>query len=419
MSGTAIEAWLGAGQKYSDAPPAIRREANDILSIPTHLRQQLLHDGTLRGLASCTLLEVQAKNTIDGDIIKEFFSRSPPASFTSTSLLSLRYQQIPSPKVINSLFDTLRQAWTDGYQSVRYAHLAPIDSGKATVSAYPLFVVSYWKEILDEKNARGKWQRASDFVMGHLHSEKNPELEAVAAQTWTYMNQLPWNQPIRALQDNNPIHTLYRLLGKTWLSSSQINNQLRLLNEESLDRGGIHVSFRYEGCDFVNKVVSAYKQRSAGGEEPVWLCSVGNAIARGKTLLTVPNLENINDDHHWVGLVVNGLTYEVSYGDPFGDAVPGDLKDAINWLLSKHLLRTVEWKDLPITRQDDFHNCGPIALDAVRNYGAALPSLSKGSAPALALARMKLFNKIAERILRWVRTDETAISDILTWFTLE
>ncbi len=397
--------WVGQGNRYSEAPPKVWRTATAAISIPTSVYPKLLHNGTLHGLTSMAMPSIQASSMITTGFCKEFFSDNAPSPMTSEILTRLCYLTLPSLKIINILHSELRQAWSNGARSVRYTHLVPIDSGEATVTYFPLYVISYWKELTEMKNTHGHWQHSSDCVLKYLHSQKMPEIEPVAHHAWKYMAALLWNQSMKVLKNHNTVHTLYRILGDSWLSSSQMNDQLCLLAEEALDIGGRAVNIHYEDCQFSNILVDTYKAQKKKPYGHVWLEGVGQFIAEGKSLATIVHLGKVNGIPHWVALVVDQSTQKILYGDPLGNPVDPVLEGAVHWWLSEHIASELLIGSLPMTLQLDHHNCGILSVNGIRNLTAALPSLAKASSVGLALLQMSLFNNIAERVMTRVHTD--------------
>ncbi|PBK61761.1 hypothetical protein ARMSODRAFT_981160 [Armillaria solidipes] len=251
---------------------------------------------------------IQGSSKITTEFCKEFFSDNAPSPMTSKTLTCLCYLTLPSLKIINIFHSKLKQAWSDGTRSVRYVHLASIDSGEATVTYFPLYVISYWKKLTEMKNAHGHWQHSSNFVLKYLHSQKMPKIEPVAHCAWEHMAALLWNQSMKVLDNHDKVHTLYCLLGDTWLLSSQINDQLCLLAEEALDIGERAVNIHYEDCQFGNILVDVYKAWRKKLYGHAWLEGVGQSVVEGKSLATIVHLGKVNGIPHWVALVVNGST---------------------------------------------------------------------------------------------------------------
>ncbi len=391
--------WVGQGNKYSEAPPKVRHAAAATVSIPASVYPKLLHNGTLCGLTSMPMPSIQPSSIITTEFCKEFFSDNTPSPMTSETLTCLHYLSLPSLKIINILHSELRQAWSDGARSVRYMHLAPIDSGEANVTYFPLYVISYWKELTRMKNAHGHWQQSSDFVLKYLHSQKMPKIEPVARCAWEYKAALPWNQSMNILDNHDEVHTPYPLLGDTWLSSSQINDQLCLLAEEALDIRGRAANIRYEDCQFSNILVDEYKAWKKKLYGLAWLEGVGQSVAEGKVLATIVHLGKVNGIPHWVALVIDGSMQQVLYGNPLGNPIDPVLEGAVCWWLSEHITSKLSLQSLPMTLQLDHHNRGILSVNGIGNFTAMLPSLAKALSVGLALLQISLFNNVAKRVM--------------------
>jgi hypothetical protein len=93
------------------------------------------------------------------------------------------------------------------------------------------------------------------------------------------------------------------------------------------------------------------------------LCEHAQDLATGvqDTLATVANV----DGNHWVALMVDFRARKAYYGNSLGGAISKDLKIAYDWWFSMHNENTFEWVQMDITRQQDSHSCGLLAINAL------------------------------------------------------
>ncbi|KAF8999562.1 hypothetical protein BDZ89DRAFT_1051243 [Hymenopellis radicata] len=311
--------WLGKGQTYKDTPPKVQRAANAALLIPDTIRNQLIPKGSLRDLCTATMPIFQGKTLLQDDIIVQFFSAHMPDAVSDHTISQLRYLTMPATSASHEIYN--------------------------------------------------RWQKSSEYVMKHMHQPKHPERERAATQTWEYMKDMPWNESIGILQDDTPVHHLYRMVGDGWWSSSLVNIQLSLLAERVRDRLRLS-NVRVELCEFTNVLVSQYKARDRQPYEHSWLRGVGDTIINERgTLVTGVNLGKVNNNPHWVPLVINGETGQAYYGDSLCEDLPPALQHCVDWWLAQHTPSPSHlWAELPITVQLDSNNCAVFMADALENY---------------------------------------------------
>ncbi|KAF8914709.1 hypothetical protein CPB85DRAFT_1433457 [Mucidula mucida] len=338
--------WLGKGKIYKDTPPKVQRAANAALLIPDTIRNQLIPKGSLHDLCTFTMPIFQGKTSLQDNIIIQFFSTHKPDVVSDHTISQLCYLTMPATSASHQIYKLAHQAWLDGMQSICYVHLA--DNGSSTVIHFPLFVAALWKEFAEIQTIRSQWQKLSEYVAKHMHQPKYPELHEGYAM----------DQSIGILQDDMPVHHLYRMVGDGWWSSSLVNIQLSLLAERARDRLGLS-NVRVELCEFTNVLVSQYKARDRQSYQHPWLCGVGDTIINERgTLVTGVNLGKVNDNPHWVPLVINGETGQAHYGDSLCEDLPPTLQHCIDWWLAQHTPSPSHlWAELPITVQLDSNNC--------------------------------------------------------------
>jgi hypothetical protein len=134
-----------------------------------------------------------------------------------------------------------------------------------------------------------------------------------------------------------------------------------------------------------------------------WLRAIGDDIAVGKQqILTQHHLGK--DNHHWVGLVVDGECEIIHYGDSFGTDMPSDLREAYQWWLSQHSKSTFALRTLaiPVQELDDNSLCGFLATNSLEHFAFpdTIPLLPRSE---IQMKRLKTFILAAQQMLDQVR----------------
>jgi hypothetical protein len=121
------------------------------------------------------------------------------------------------------------------------------------------------------------------------------------------------------------------------------------------------------------KILEAAAGKDTGtyqsAESLAWLRAIGDDIAVGKKqILTQHHLRK--DNHHWVGLVVDGEHKIIHYGDLFGSDMPSDIWEAYQWWLLQHSKSTFAIRTLAIAVQelDDNSSCGFLATNSLSHF---------------------------------------------------
>ncbi|KAJ7576069.1 hypothetical protein C8J56DRAFT_973591 [Mycena floridula] len=148
-----------------------------------------------------------------------FFSTRAPAVMSSELLSKLKYLAIPPIKTVNAVMALSREAWRDGYNSIRYVHLSD-----AAETYFPLWVASLWSEVVTAGKARKAWIGCREWVRKRASRKNYTAAECDAAKECSSLLQiLPWGLKKQGLSDDERIDTLWRLLGPHWLTGSIMN----------------------------------------------------------------------------------------------------------------------------------------------------------------------------------------------------
>lgn len=161
-------------------------------------------------------------------------------------------------------------------------------------------------------------------------------------------------------------------------------------------------------------------------EDPLWawLHDIGHQVFReGKILVTIIHLGNLGENgaDHWVPLVVDGSTLRFLYGDSMGGAsptLPSELAKVFESWAEQHTIYTYSHANIPVTQQKDHCSCGPLSFNALENF--VLSDVGLVTVKEIPSLRMRMFNRIVERCLNYVRHFNVAFCEgnQLTHFTV-
>ncbi|KAJ7772490.1 hypothetical protein B0H14DRAFT_2632318 [Mycena olivaceomarginata] len=375
--------WVAQGNKYQNIPPHVKRACGTEFQMPAPITSKILPDDSipLNALLDFTLLRpiVSVKRTSD---LSVYFSKSAPDIIDASAILRLRRLDMPPMAVIRRLSSDGRQAWLDGFTSVKYGHI----NGE-TVTHFPLWVITYWNTVVDIRTKiRKPWNEARDWVRNQMQQKKRSDVRDLAAETSRLLAILPWNAAKRGLSDTEPLHTLWRYLGPSWMSSTDENDMLHARDAAGANcwRSGPAV----ELCEklstaFKNKEITSYDESSSTR----WIRSLGQDIfGRGERLVTIAHL------------------HSPQYEKTLGGYRDGRLRSAFEWWAAKHTSDQLQFDTLPISSQTDGHSCGILAHNAAEHTVFSSSTLIPQA--DVVVRRLTIFNKISNSILDRIADEE-------------
>ncbi|KAJ7127798.1 hypothetical protein C8R44DRAFT_733221 [Mycena epipterygia] len=145
---------------------------------------------------------------------------------------------MPPTSMIQRLAIDGKQAWLDGYTSVKYRH-----STGDTVTDFPLWTISFWNSVMDIR-----------VQIWNLYIRK------LATESSWLLAILLWNEAKCGLSDTEPIHSLWWFLGPKWLSTTDENNMLEILQEKIAGNPELVGFVRVESAYLSNKLAHAFKK---------------------------------------------------------------------------------------------------------------------------------------------------------------
>ena len=286
----------------------------------------------------------------------EFFSHHAPTT-DDVSLIS----KIPVPSVptVKELQQACKSAASSGNTSVICPH-APLASGKRV----PLWIITYWTEIINLREMREPWVRAEAALRKRKKGSKHSC--SLIDETYTVLSTLQWSGNIHGFDNNEPINHLAKYATHQWLTDVHENQMLDILRRELLlDQSSSCIEV--ESLEFIHYIESAYQQWHLE-QYGVSRCfaharRLGVELSSGacESVLLLKNLEN----EHWVALDVNFKENCIQYGDSFGEEAPPALMCAVDWWTYHHTGKEFAHDKLAITPQDNGFSCGLLAYNAL------------------------------------------------------
>ncbi|KAF8163940.1 hypothetical protein K438DRAFT_1618137, partial [Mycena galopus ATCC 62051] len=224
----------------------------------------------------------------------------------------------------------------------------------------------------------------------------------LATETSRLLGIIPWKAAKRGLSNKEPMHTLWRYLGPTWLSDTDENDMLERLRAKIVDDADLVGTIRVEAVELSNKLHTAFAKRDQEDYQQSpstrWLRSLREDVfGRGERLITIAHLGDHNKMKHWVAIELHGGKRELRYADSLGSDIPRSLRDIYEWWTNKHTQIPLEFGSLPIAIQSDGHSCGMLALNAVEH--AVFPNFPLMNQADVVHERLIVFNRIVNGVL--------------------
>ena len=173
-----------------------------------------------------------------------------------------------------------------------------------------------------------------------------------------------------------PVTALTTYLSSSWLTTTEINQQLDLLRLRARLQL-LPPKFEIVDTHFFPKIVEVYqKDRSTYDPElpptknrHIW--NIGQELANPESVKQfvcgVFNIKNL----HWVCIVIDAEHNNVLYGNSMGcfdKQVEDEMMVAVRWWAALHLKCDLNGGCLPITCQADNFSCGVCAINAIQNF---------------------------------------------------
>ncbi|KAJ3990962.1 hypothetical protein F5050DRAFT_1716476 [Lentinula boryana] len=207
--------------------------------------------------------------------------------------------------------------------------------------------------------------------------------------------------------DRQPIHTLWRTLGKNWLDTMVIDSALELISQQVCSDAEAS-QIIIQNSELIAKLVYLFggeEEKIAEYAECTWVKLIAEEIFDGgKTLLTIAHLGKLpaakGDKEgldHWVPVGVDGRNSHFLYGDSLcgkkTPVIPPILLKALEAWKDHHTFQKFTISQMNICIQKDNNSCGVCAINAVKHL--ARPHVVDVVKPnSIACARMQMLIKI-------------------------
>jgi hypothetical protein len=201
--------WIHTGKKYpaSDTPSFILEARSEALTIPPQYKSYL-PDKKLSIIDFLkTSIPPQASVLVSQTGSSSFSDELP-----NENLTCLATRPIPPKAWLTAVETAFGQAWFDGKVSIvdfRYKS-----------SRFPLWVLSYWKELANSLEKRAVWKAADQWLEKW---GKDEEISDEVDKVRDMMGCLNWGSDVTTLGAFCPKHNLARLLSDKWLDDEIIN----------------------------------------------------------------------------------------------------------------------------------------------------------------------------------------------------
>ena len=233
---------------------------------------------------------------------------------------------------------------------------------------YPLWIVTYWDNVFEVRQAQGAWARAAHNL--HELSRKwaaKGKRESAQVVDWVFnvLALLHCGQVMCGFSSNgtDSIEMLTAYMSNAWLKGEHTGQMLDLLRAK--------VQFEHQSAV---EIVSTwfYKKIKLGYDTPESYLTnksfrLYHHIREGLETRMQDKcgfLVNLNWNH-WVAVVLDFRTREILYGDSLTKLMPETMKKVLEWWMYFHSGEQFTHQSLPITTQKDDSLCCLLAWDAL------------------------------------------------------
>ncbi|KAJ7482891.1 ribonuclease H-like domain-containing protein [Mycena galericulata] len=269
---------------------------------------------------------------------------------------------VPPPALIARLTSEIRQRYLDGAESICIPW---------TGELYPLWVVHLWAEFhrTVEPEVRA-WAKAIKWLLDleWLHpKEVKQTMRSLTTIAWTGTFPVQNNTGLpRSSKD--PMSWLTCYLSRDWFSSRQIDQMVDLIIYD-IKKAAPDRKIRGMTTAITTEILKQYSKspRDYNPEEDHFLQRFGRSLQDASEFVGIFHVNK----NHWVGAAVDPMAEAIEYGDPGGGSADDvDVCAALLWFTTQHLPEffTTAFKpplELPCTQQEDSHNCGLYAPNAI------------------------------------------------------
>ena len=259
---------------------------------------------------------------------------------------------------------------------------------------YPLWVITFWVEVVPIHNAHDQWKMLIETLCERL------KLKAPWSQDFALLERslqmapaLLWGTRVPGFNVDVDMQYLSYFFTMQWLTDDHETLMLDLLQTE-VACSPQHQSFVFASVFLHNWITGAFKNPVdyVIDQQLTWLRDLGNTYAESKsTVLTISNL----NDNHWVAVVLDFNYRTIYYGDSFNRFPSLNTLSAFERWTHFHTGKDFKVMLLPTTHQTDRHSCGLLAWNALAHM--VFPDRYQlFNASKVDNERLQLFLRIAE-----------------------
>ncbi|KAM6495235.1 hypothetical protein JOM56_009858, partial [Amanita muscaria] len=220
-----LDEWRSQDRSWDEIPQSVKQIAEQILQIPKDHTSTLLPPPHISVNAMLKFPLPNSTMSTSPSDAQTYFSHKQPNFLDDALVLSLHCLIIPPASTVQKLSRNVRQAWLEGYNSVKYAHIA-----EKTGAHFPLWVITFWNCVLDIRaKIRKPWHEAQHWLQKQMYNPRSAERRRLARQANELLDALPWKGRKSGPSDHEENHDLWRYLGDQWLRSTEEDDMLELL----------------------------------------------------------------------------------------------------------------------------------------------------------------------------------------------
>jgi hypothetical protein len=329
----------------------------DLFKIPDDVLQ---HHLPSQNLSILNLL--YTKNPTPGTkvifVANEAYISDQLPNATAESMEALLSIPPPSPVLVQELISCL--------QSNSSQSLACHKVHSAQPLFFPLWVVTYWREINGACEIKDTWSRANQFLQ-RLPREFGDavEITELLKSVYSALAKLPWSGSVQGFTDRSEITHLHRYTTRAWLQTVHINQMLNLLESDLISGSENAQAVQIKSAYFM-KSLNAARSRGQTPARKGPLNATGEALMSGakQYLATVANCW----DNHWVAIIIDFKHQTVWHGDSLALEMDPKLQSLLEWWISQYSSSAFTYHPLPITHQLDTFSCGLLAANALAHF---------------------------------------------------
>ncbi|KAJ7114968.1 hypothetical protein C8R44DRAFT_881016 [Mycena epipterygia] len=353
--------WISQGRTYEDVPLHVQMARRHILQIPD-LIQSLLPAKTM--LISRLLLSdlppmaSYDESTYSG--LNSYTTKEPTKNIEEL----LPFLALPTRPILRNITDKFGQAWFDGNKSICTSVNPEL--------AYPLWILTYWAEMVDVSEAKDTWLHAETWLNKTGKIKLESDLKLAVRGLWSVVG---WHGSVHGFA-NLPTSYMAKLFSEDYLDGRIIDAMLTLLSLRARISGEETLIVGTTFADYIRSLPPVEDGIPAGQIVSTalekYLKKYGTFFqdSAHKKLYTVLH----RPPEHWTTTLVNFEAKAIKYGDGLKWSRPEDFLESLQTWIQEYHGAPFGVSDLTCARQTDRFNCPIIAVNMIghNEFGDAL-----------------------------------------------